>query len=65
MGKTIKFDPDREVKHKLNRKQRRKIHKMAKAASKEAMIKLDEGIENIFKAKYNVSIRYTDEDETS
>ncbi|MBQ1294543.1 MAG: hypothetical protein IIY21_10920 [Clostridiales bacterium] len=65
MGKTIKFDPDREVKHKLNRKQRRKVHQMAKAASREAMRRLDEGIENIYKASYNVSIRYTDDDETS
>ena len=48
----------------LNRTQkralRRKVKKYAKAASKEALAKMDDGLYNVFKAQYNVKVRIGD-----
>ena len=45
----------------MNRKNRRAVKKMARAAAKDAQKKMEDGIYNIFKASYNVNVRIEDE----
>lgn len=44
----------------LNREQKRKLQRLARKASKEALAKMDNGIYNIFKAQYNVNVKIGD-----
>ena len=52
---------EEKARHKISRKERRKIDRMARHAAKEAMRRMDASLEQIFNAKYNVNLHYTDE----